>query len=414
MNQVATPEKEHHLYGGSTAKYWSNCAGWASQTAGLPHEEAGKAAARGTALHKGILEVRVQAELNKLMHGTPVSVDYSRIKDWPEEGPMLADEFWSLFFEKTLEGFITGKQIYIEKKLMYSAELDCGGTADVVVLHINDKGKLVGTVGDCKFGRIEVLPDEEQLLFYLVVLNMLAKEKGKQIEVFNSFIYQPECAPNWKEHTFTKSEVERAELRYAKAIAESKKENPKFKVGDHCEWCKLRGRCNAYVKHLDKEMELTVLRNKDLGTVQFIDVATTPSDTLAKIHLFKDKIKAIFSAVDKELLIRMAYGEKIEGLIIVEGVTKRKFRDDPEVSTTLLSHGINPYKEAPLMGIGDMTKALQAAKSITKKEADVIINPLTVKPEGQPKITTSDNPAPEFVFTDASKLLEGLDDDSEF
>lgn len=406
-------EKEHHLFGGSPARYWSNCYGWASIVQGLPQEPAGPAAERGTALHKGILEQRVQGELNKLLHGTPVVTDYASIPNWPDEGELLADEFWELLFEKALEGFVTGKQIYIERKLMFSVDLDCGGTGDIVILYYNDKGKLVAVVGDCKFGRIPVNADEEQLKFYLTALNKIAREKGKQIDVFKSFIYQPETFPNWKEATFTKSEIERAEAKYDKAIAESKKEKPKFKVGDWCEWCKARGRCDAYTRHLDREMELTVIRNKDLNTVEFINVAETPSEILANIHKFKNKIKNLFTAVDKELILRIANGEKIEGIKIVEGVTKRKFKDEDEVVSVIESHGVYPYKAAPLKGIGDMTKELMAVKGIKKAEADKIINPLTIKPEGHPKITTSDDNAPDFIFTDPAKLLEGLDEETE-
>jgi hypothetical protein len=407
-------DKEHHLYGGSSAKYWSNCFGWASIVKDIPQEPAGEAALRGTALHTGVLEVKVRGEIQKLTDGTPVLPDYSIIPNWPEEGEALAEEFWTLLFEKELEGFITGKQIYIERKLMLSQELDAGGTADIVILYHNDKGKLVAVVGDCKFGRISVDAGDEQLKFYLTTLNKLAREKGKQIDVFKSFIYQPETFPNWKEHTFTKSEIEKAEAKYNKAIAESKKEKPKFKVGDWCEWCKARGRCDAYTKHLDKEMELTVIRNQDLNTVQFINVAETPTDTLVKIHRNKAKIKNLFTAVDKELIIRLANGEKNDEIKIVEGVTKRKFKDTEEVVDTMKAHGVNPFKAAPIMGIGDMTKALMLAKDIPKKEADLIINPLTVKPEGRPKITSIDDPAPAFSFSDPAKLLEGLDDDSEF
>lgn len=406
-------EKEHHLYGGSSAKYWANCPGWASLVQLLPKEEPGKPALRGTALHTGVLEHKAAGEIKKLTDGTPVVTDYESIPNWPMEGDLIADDFWELLFEKALEGFITGKQIYIERKLMLFAELDCGGTGDIVILHYNDKGKLVALLGDCKFGRISVDADDEQLKFYLVALNKIAKEKGKEIDIFKSFIFQPECFPSWKEHTFSKNEIEKAEVKYAKAIAESKKEKPKFKVGDHCEWCKCRGACDAYTKHLDKEMELTVIRNRDLNTVEFIDVAKTPTNVLVKIHLFKDKIKNIFTAVDKELITRMANGEKMELIKIVEGVTKRKFKDALETATTMEAHGVHPYKEAPLMGIGDMTKALMTAKGLKKKEADLIINPLTVKPEGHPKITSVDDPAPDFIITDPAKLLEGLDDEVE-
>lgn len=410
---LVTPEKEHHLYGGSTVKYWSNCFGWASLYAILPHEEAGEAADRGTALHTGVLEHKAKSEINHRLTGEPVVTDYKSIPNWPEEGAVLAEEFWDIIWEKELEGFITGKMIYIEKKLMLFPELDCGGTGDIVILYTNDKGKLVARLGDCKFGRVLVPASDEQLKFYLVCLNKIAREKGKVIDEFHSFVYQPEDFPSYKAHKFSKSEIERAEEKYLKAITESKKENPKFKAGDWCQWCKIRGQCATYTKYLDKEMEMTVIRNQELSTVEFRPVETIPDDILVKISQYGEKLTNYISAVKKEIILRFAAGKPVAGVRIVEGTTKSKFGTKEEVITVMQDHGVDPFKEAPLKGIGDMTSALMAAKRITKKEADKIIKPLTIKPEGPPKITTLSDPKPDYVFKDSGSLLEGLDDDCE-
>lgn len=407
-------EKEHHLYGGSTAKYWSNCYGWAGKMALLPFEEPGDAAKRGTALHTGILEQRVKGEIEHRLQGTPVVTNYEAIPHWPAEGESLSDEFWEILWDKVFEGFITGKQIYIEKKLMFSKELDSGGTADIIVLYNNDKGKLVAKLGDCKFGRVPVAASEEQLKFYLTCLNMIAREKGKIIDEFHSFIYQPEDFPSYKPHKFTRSEIEKAESKYLKAIAESKKENPKFKVGDWCEWCKLRGTCATYTKHLDSEMEMTVIRNREIGTVEFRPVETVPDEILVKINDFGEKLTRYISAVKKEIILRFANGKPVAGVRIVEGTTKSRIRDELEAAEGLKALGVNPFKEPELKGLGDLTKELAAVTGQKQAEAKKVVYGFTFKPEGPPKITTLDDPKPDYVFRDPGALIAGLDEDSEF
>lgn len=411
-------DKTHNLFGGSSAKHWANCYGWASLVKDLPYEEPGDAAKRGTALHTGILERKVLSEINHRIDGSDVvpntPASYRDIPDWPADGIILADEFWQLVWKEVLEEFITGKKIHIEKKLMLFPDLDSGGTADFIAMYYNDKGKFVAVLGDCKFGRTYVEPSDEQFKFYLCALNKVAKDKGKNIDIFESFVYQPEHEPVFRRHTFTKSEIERAEVKYLKAITESKKEKPKFKVGDWCTWCKAKAKCEAYTNHLDKEMELAVIRNKELGTVNFIDVATTPDEILEKIHLFKHKVEDLFSRVDKEIILRIAARTYTGDLRCVEGTTKSKFTDPEDTAMVMEAHGVNPYNEPKLVGIGDMKGRLMETKGITKKEAEAIVAPLTSKPGGPPKITTKDDPKPDYVFSDSSACIRELDSDSEF
>jgi len=402
-----TQEKQHHLYGGSSSYIWSNCYGWASLVKGIPEEPAGVQAERGTALHAGVLEVKAQGEIDHLVKGTDKNFDYSNIPNWPSEGPELADEFWTLVWEKVLEQFVTGKTIYIEKKLMLFPDLDAGGTADFIVLYYNDKGKLVAVLGDCKFGKVRVEPDEEQLKFYLAALNKIVREKGKQIDEFRSFVYQPSHHEPFTEHKFTKSEIEKAEARYEKAIVESKKDNPKFKVGEHCMYCKAQGRCVAYKKHLEKEMEMMLVRNNE--AVQFAPIETLSDETIVKIVSFGDKITKYINNVKKEVMLRFMHGGKVEGLKVVEGRSKRVITKPEHAAAELTKLGANPWKDPELKGL----KALEVelvSKGIPKKDAVKIVDSFTEIPPGKPKITTADDPNKDYQFTTASSLLEEYDD----
>ncbi len=400
-------EKEHHLYGGSSADIWTNCYGWASLVKDLPSEPAGVHAARGTALHKGVLEVKTATEIEHRVSGKGLFFDYSTIENWPEEGEELADEFWELVWGKVLEQFITGKKIFIEKKLMLFSDLDCGGTADFIVLYYNDKGKFVAVLGDCKFGKVRVSPDKEQLKFYLTALNKAVKEKGGSIDEFRSFVYQPTHSEVFTEHKFTKNEIERAEIKYEKAIIESKKENPKFKVGDHCKYCKAQGRCISYKKHLDNQMEIMVLRNQN--EVSFAPVETLSDESLAKIALYGEKITKYINNVKSEVMLRFLNKKPVAGLKIIEGRSNRVYRDESQVIAEMQKLGINPFKDPEIKGLGAMETSLVTIGH-KKAEAKKIVDSFTDKPAGKPKITTADDPKPDYIFKDAGGLLDEFDD----
>lgn len=400
-------EKVHNLYGGSSADIWVNCSGWMSLVKDIPEEETTIHASRGTALHEGVLEVKTKTEIEHRVSGADLVFDYSKIENWPAEGPELANEFWDIIWENVLEQFITGKTIYIEKKLMLFPELDSGGTADFIVLYYSDKGKLVAVLGDCKFGKIRVEPDKEQLKFYLVALNKLVREQGKQIDEFRSFVYQPTHTEVFTEHKFTRNEIEKAEKKYETAIIESKKENPKFKVGDHCLYCKAQGRCTAYKKHLDKEMELMVIRNRE--EVSLVPVETLSDEALMKISLFGEKITKYIKNVKKEVMLRFMNGKPVAGLKVIEGRSNRVIKNKDHIIAEFAKLGANPLKEPELKGLKDLELALVEAGQV-KKEAAKIVDSFTEKPQGKPKITSIDDPKPDFLFTTAVSLLEEYDD----
>lgn len=405
---IENSEKDHNLYGGSSADIWPNCYGWASLVKDLPPDPPTEHTLRGTALHTGVLEIKTKTEIDYRLTGIELKFDYSGIENWPAEGPELADEYWNYIWTEVLEQFVTGKTIYIEKKLMLFPELDSGGTGDFIVLYYSDKGKLIAHVNDCKFGKVRVTPDKEQLKFYLVALNKLIREKGKQIDEFHSSVYQPNhTEQKFTTHKFTKNEIERAEAKYEKAIIESKKDNPKFKVGEWCTYCKAQGRCTTYKKHLDKEMELMVIRNRE--EVSLTPIETLSDESLMKIALFGEKVTKYIKNVKKEVMMRFLNGKPVAGLKIIEGRSNRIFKDEAHVIAEMQKLGVNPFKEPEIKGLGAMEKELI---SIGNKKADAakIVDSFTEKPQGKPKITTIDDPKPDYLFTTAVSLLEDYDD----
>ena len=412
---VAEGEKEHHTFGGSTAKYWANCPGWLSLVSTLPKQEPGEAARKGTALHTGVLERKMRAEIEYLVHGTPPQVNYDGIPEWPLEGPEIAEEFWKAVWDKALENFVTGKQVYIEKHIMLFPDADAGGTADVIILYYNDKGQLVAVVGDLKTGFVAVDPDDEQIKMYLASVNLRAREAGKNIEVFKGFIYQPSQEPHtFREATFTKSEIERATKKFEKAIAESKKPKPKFKTGDHCRWCRCQSSCKAYADEMGRKMEL--------ASVDFAlaEIETLPDDVIRQRFFdaakFIEYVKKYKSELEKHIIREARKGHTIEGTKIVQGVGKRQWIDDEAAAQELMNdYGLSDITKRKLKGLGDIKKLLQE-KGMKGKEADKVIDRLCEKPLGEPLVVPPDDDRPPMKFDDGTALLMELDtsDDPDF
>lgn len=397
-------EKVHHTYGSSSAKYWSKCPAWASRMSVIPHEPAGKAADKGTALHYGVLEVKTKAEIEYRRTGKQVSIDYSSIPNWPAEGAEIADEFWHTLWTEVLEEIITGKVVWIEKKVMLFPDLDCGGTADVLVMYKDDKNKTVLVAGDLKTGRIQIDPSDEQLLFFCVGAYLNAMEKGVEIDEFRTFVFQP-TAPEgerYKPHKFTKNQVIRTVEKYKKAILASKKDKPKPKAGDWCMYCKVQAGCPAYNKHLSAEMDLETIRTKDFPAVEDLS-----DETIRKFWMYSDKLKEYISQVNKYIIRRAIQGKPVEGLKIVAGVAKRRFKDQVKAEETLREYGINPMKES-LMGITAVTAMLKN-KGLKKEEIDAIMYEIAPRPPAPPKITIASDPKPELDIS-RPDLLGGYEE----
>lgn len=397
-------EKAHHIYGGSTAKFWSNCPAWAAEMARLPPQIAGPAALRGTALHTGA-EKYFQIWINHLLHGAPLNFeDYSKgIEGFPDDGHEIIEAYWKAVWKNVLEEILTGKQIYLERKLMLSEELDAGGTADVAVLHRDDKNLLWCTIGDLKTGFHRIDPDEEQLSFYLAAANERARSKGVPIDKFKAFVYQPTHSEPYSEHIFTKKKIESATKKYFKAIEESKKDKPKYKVGDHCKFCRAQATCKAYNAHINNQMDLEVVKRKELPPVESL-----PDETLVSLWKHGEEIETYISAVRKHIIQRFSEGRPLEGLKIIAGVAKRRWASDEIAKEVLITHGIDPTVEK-VIGI---TEAERKLKASGKSQLDInnIMYTITCKPPAPPKITDLSDKRPAIDVVPVN-LLDDLSDD---
>ena len=402
-------EKLHHTFGSSTAKHWVNCYGWASITSMLPQQEAGEAADTGTALHAGTLERYVKAKLHELETGEVLEVKYYDIPNWPKDGHLFAEHFWMTIWTRVLEQLLTGKRICIESKLMLFPDQDSGGTGDIVVYYHNDKAQVVCVVGDIKSGRVRVEPSGEQNKFLLAGAYLRAKEKGIEIDVFKSFIYQPSHSEVYTEHTFTKNQILTAIKKYQKAITESRKDNPKFKVGDHCEWCKAQGVCKAYHTHMKKDAAVV------LSGSGFPIVETLAEEELVKINALSEDVTSYFKKVKEAIVSKFMHGTAgdylKQNLKLVQGLGHRAWIDESKAIDTLETFGIRAT-ETQIIGVPEAESRLKASSEVGMKPKDIynVISSLTLRPKAAIRLVDINHKEPAMAIQPAGSLLSSVEE----
>lgn len=402
---MTTETKTHHIFGTSTAKYWSKCPGWAGLIKTLPPTPPGKDADKGTAVHYGVLEIKTAREIEVRQTGKSLPIVYENIPNWPADGEEIANGFWEAIWKNVLEEFITGKIIYIEKKVMFDEASDAGGTLDLIVIYYNDKGELVAASVDLKTGRVRVEPDCDQIKYSLAAVMRRLDEKGKRIEKFKGAIYQPQHFEPYTECWFTRKEIETAAKKYEKAIAASFSPKAKLKAGDHCSYCRGIGACTAYNDMMNKKMDLAVAKGKN----ELIAPEHLPDETLLNIFLYSDQVEDYLSRVRKFIVSRFANGNPVKGLKLISGVAKRRWKDEFVVEQVLRPH-INPFTEK-LMGITAVESMLKNTGK-TKQEIAELMVQVTEKPEGHPKVVSEEDPR-QAISISRPDLLIGLDGEDE-
>jgi predicted enzyme related to lactoylglutathione lyase len=397
---MSEKEEKHEIYGGSNAVNWVNCYGYISLEQQLGDEckqEPGPAAIEGSRLHK-ICEKFVKTKINHLLEGTS-DVNES---EYTAEDLEFAKAYYQAVFDGALEGIVTGKKILVERKVYLSKELSAGGIGDILTVYYNDKAELVLDIVDLKTGRIVVEPDHEQFLYYLVcAMTELEDIHNVIIDKGIAHVYQPSDTDEpFKTHIYKKAQLVRAKNKYLKAIAESRKENPKFKPGKWCEWCKLKLKCVEHNKYLSKNLDLDIAK---LDTAPSIpDVETLPDDYIRRLIVHGPDFVELVKAAQKHGLKRFMSNNPIEGVKVIAGRSRRGWAD-PEDSITadsLKSLNVKPWKKV-LIGIGDAEKQLGKDK---KK-----LNSLVITKQTAPKIV-AENAKGLAIDISNTSLLDGADE----
>lgn len=247
---------------------------------------------------------------------------------------------------------------YIEQRVEYNKYL--WGTLDYALVAKKD-GKYYALIKDSKYGRgVPVSASNNyQLACYALCLQITL---NVVFEKTYCFIYQPRTDDSpysrWDVDKNTLSELNKQifeNLNQSLFYANSR-EYP-YSPGDHCRFCPGRLICNG----LRDYQNSTAL--KILDEIPEIPVCTELSiEQKIEIRKLRKTIEQLLDDVDDDLHARAMRGEKLPGLKLVNGVSRRQWKDVDTTGKALISLGVSdPFKRS-LKGITEIEKEIGKGK----------------------------------------------------
>jgi hypothetical protein len=276
--------------------------------------------------------------------------------------------------------------VFLEHKLNLTEYVPEGfGTGDAII--IADR---VMDIIDLKYGKGVLVSAENNKQMMLYSLGALRDfDFVYDIKTVRMTIFQPRIDnfSTWELSVEDLRKWAEDDLKPRAALAFNGE--GEFSPGTHCQFCKAKATCKA-----NAEMNLQ-LASYDFKTPELLTDEEV-KDILDRSDLFTNWLKAVN---DHALNEAVNNNKKWPGYKLVEGRSNRKYSDESVVASKLLSQGFAEdmiYKKRELFGITDMTK------NIGKKQFDLFVTDLLVKPPGKPALVPLEDKRPEYNSTESA------------
>lgn len=185
------------------------------------------------------------------------------------------------------------------------------------------------------------------------------------------------------------SEIGLHAISVAGAISNARKPSPLFLAGDHCRWCKAKGKCPQQHAEAIKGFEIIDAKEQPITDPAFL----TPTQ-MSQILDLLPTMKAWLKAVEARALAEPPPGWKL-----VQGKSNRKWSEGAE---KVLAKAGNPevFYERSLIGITDAVKQLKLL-GMSKLESELFI-----KPDGKPTLARESDPRPPITMIDGFTTVD--------
>ena len=331
INEDGLWDDSSSIYRPSYSATWLNCAGslrpsrWAPDTAGID-------AARGTVFHllmaDWLVNGRPDHRLGEIVivEGFDIVID----EEMFYHGSRIVEQYENFEGERFIEVSVDISDITPIKKQK--------GTADLVIIQPG----LLRTI-DHKYGSgVQVFAEgntQELLYCWGVFLKYDSVYHFKTIELH---IAQPRFN-HFDVWTITREElISWADWMRERAHAAWKRSAPRTPSPKACQWCKVIRGCSALAIKLadiadqsfddaeitEADMKTSIALNAPLARKTLPDPLSLPTENLAKIRDYRKMFESWFRACDEELLTRALAGEDPPGWKVVEGRSRRRYRDE--------------------------------------------------------------------------------------
>lgn len=371
-------EKTHARFNASSSERWINCPASLSLIESLPFKpEPGPAAVEGTRLH-GLCEIRVKKFLDYKITGLETP-----LPRMSEEDTEIVEGYVEAVWKEVLHESVVAKAYGTEELVVIDEQLDIWGTCDFFVVYINSRGKRVGAIVDFKSGFHDVeIKNNFQMKMYALGLLKELRKAGKDLDILETWIYQPKRSTKMKFCSYTSKQIEKFEAQVYKAVKQIINGKPKFKVGSYCGFCPAQAVCPTYANH---NQELTSLALVDAEQIQFPTPQQLSDTQLAKIGLNADAISDFCTSCKMHCIERAKAGATVAGTKVIKKEGRRKWVEDSEkVAEAIAFLGQDAY-EPKLIAIGKAEKLCGKGKLdsvITKSEGGFELAPDTDPRDG--------------------------------
>lgn len=367
---------KHAFLSPSGSHRWLNCTPSALLESKFPGGIS-SAAEEGTAAH-AFCEHKLKKALRRRSK-RPVS-DYDSDE---------MQEYTDSYVDYVLEQIEVAKQtckdpmVLIEQKVDFSEYVPDGyGTADCIIVS-DDTLQII----DFKYG-LGVLVDAEQntqLMCYSIgALNIF--DSLYDIKQVTMHIFQPrrENVQNW---TIPVDELKAwAENELKPKAQMALNGEGEYNPGEWCQFCKAAVRCRA---RAEEKLRLAQQEFK-------MPPLLTDSEIEEVLNILPDLTKWADGILAYATDAAVNHGKKWNGFKVVEGRSVRKYKDEDKVAQAAKDHGYTDIYRQSLITMTEMQKLMG------KKNFEVILGDLIVKPQGKPTLVPVTDKRPAIDVTNAN------------
>ena len=402
--------RNHALLSPSSASRWLNCTPSAKLEAAELSQGPSEFAEEGTEAH-ALADIKLAYMLKKI---TPA--EYSNQFD----AFIMLSRYYNTEFNEYVNSYCqevmdiikvdyadVDVEVYLEERVNFDDIVPQGsGTSDVVIV----AREFIHNI-DFKFGKgvpVSAI-DNTQLRLYSLGSLKTFRLKGVFKKVRMTII-QPRLYDKSTEELAVEVLNDWAQT-YVKPRAElaNKGEGP-LVPGDHCKFCKLKGKCEALAQaqltSAKSEFELAVVADPVTPTI--LEPNQMSPEMLARILTIAPKFQDWFKDVAKYATAAMInQGLQLPGYKVVRGRSTRLITDKAKVAEVLRTNGYEDHvylSEPELLGI----TALE--KNVGKKVIDHLVGDYIIKPEGSPTIALESDSRPAIDVSKFKLIGQECDD----
>ncbi len=379
-------DKEHALLSPSSSHRWLECTPSAKLEALEPTIPQSEFAEEGTEAHL-LAFIKLSYMLKKIsaeVYGNQFEVFRMSSRFYsPEFNEYVTSYCQEVMDIINLDYAGEKVEVFLEEKVSFDDIVKNGsGTSDVVII-----GETFIHIVDLKFGKgvpVSAIGNTQLRLYALGALKTF-RLRGVY-NIARMTIIQPRLYDKSTD-TVVVTDLNQWAETFVKPRAELalKGEGP-FIPGDHCKFCRLKGKCEALaqaqLKAAQDQFELAVVEEDNKPVV--LEPSQMSPEMLARILEIAPKFQEWLNSVTSYAKSAMINQElKIPGYKLVRGRSTRVITDEAKVHEILRTNG---YEEDVLLTPRKLLGITALEKNVGKKVFENLVGNYVIKPEGAPTV----------------------------